>query len=560
MRVDAGAILSRLSRGVFLARRALATPHEGAPARGARTASEARRSILFVTTDQQRFDSLGATGNKIARTPTIDALAASGVLYRRAHVQNVVCMPSRSTMLTGQHPFTHGVIANGISLPEDAPGVAALLRDAGYRTALIGKAHFDPHLDLFLRFRENRLAAERSTGPWRGFDHVELATHGPLGGHHYAAWLWERHPEAVGGFGAVLAGESGGETGAPEVKLNPIARELYHTDWLADRAAAWLRSIGDAPFFLWLSFPDPHHPFDPPASEVERRVDWRDVPMPPGHPGSRERITRILAKKPRHWLDWYEGRFKNPEGGPIRFAPAALTGDRVREVNAMIHVENELIDEAVGRVLGALGARERETDVLFTSDHGELQGDFGLMFKGPYHVESLLRVPLVWRPAASAGVAPAVVDDPVGLVDLAPTFCAIAGIEAPSWMEGKALPVAPGSGRERVLTTFDSQFAPVGMHLRTIYRDGWLCTTYERSTHDLGGRFPVYWSVWGRGSRIPRYDGTEGELYDVRADPHQWENRWDDPACRRWRDELCADLRAHLPPLRSPALPVAAPT
>ena len=70
----------------------------------------------------------------------------------------------------------------------------------------------------------------------------------------------------------------------------------------------------------------------------------------------------------------------------------------------MIHVENELIDEAVGRVLGALGPREPETDVIFTTDHGELQGDFGLMFKGPYHVESLLRIPLIWRPAASTGI------------------------------------------------------------------------------------------------------------------------------------------------------------
>jgi hypothetical protein len=83
---------------------------------------------------------------------------------------------------------------------------------------------------------------------------------------------------------------------------------------------------------------------------------------------------------------------------------------------------------------------------------------------------------------------------------------------------------------------------------------------YEKTTHDRGGRFPIYWAVWGRGSQIPRYDGTEGELYDVRSDPRQWENRWNDPACRRWRDELVADLRAHLPPARHPPLRVAAPT
>ena len=79
-----------------------------------------------------------------------------------------------------------------------------------------------------------------------------------------------------------------------------------------------------------------------------------------------------------------------------------------------------------------------DTDVLFTTDHGELQGDYGLLFKGPYHCDALMRIPLVWRPAPSAGIAPAVVTDPVGHVDLAPTFCAIAGVPAPDWMQGCA--------------------------------------------------------------------------------------------------------------------------
>ena len=121
-------------------------------------------------------------------------------------------------------------------------------------------------------------------------------------------------------------------------------------------------------------------------------------------------------------------------------------------------------------------------------------------------------------------------------------------------MQGEPLPTGRGSRRERVITTFDSQFARVGMHLRTIYRDGMICTAYEPSTVDRGGRFPLMSALWLRGSRIPRYDGSEGELYDVRNDPEQWENLWDDPSRRRLRDELCADLRAHLPEERLPRL------
>lgn len=537
---------------------------EGRARRAQTSRDRARpRNILFVTTDQQRFDSIGAHGQKTARTPTFDRLAAEGVDYLRCHVQNVVCMPSRATLVTGQHPLTHGVVANGVAFPDDAPNVFAHLRRAlGYRTALIGKAHFDPHLDPTLRWDENRLAAEGSTGPFRGFEHVELATHGPLGGHHYAAWLRREHPSMTAGFGAVLSGARGGDTFAPEVKHNRVPRELYHTDWVADRTTAWLRAQDPSePWVCWMSFPDPHHPLDPPYDEVKRRIDWRDVPLPEGHVASPEKIRELLGRRPRHWLDWYEGRYRNPEGGPIGFTPSTFTADRVREVNAMIHVENELVDEAISRVLADLEARGvlADTDVVITTDHGELQGDMGLMFKGPYHVDSLLRVPLIWRAAPRANVAPARVAQPVGLVDIAPTLCSIAGAPVPDWMQGAPLPTTDDGTRERVITTFDSQFEAVGMHLRTIHRDGWTCTTYLPSD-GRGGHFPGYWAIWGRGSQVPRYDGSEGELYDTKSDPHHFENRWDDPSTRRLRDELLADLRDHMPREREEPLPFAAPT
>jgi arylsulfatase A-like enzyme len=87
------------------------------------------RKILFITTDQQRYDALGCNGGAIARTPNIDALSKSGITFDRAHPQNVVCMPSRSTMITGQHVSTHGVWMNGVPLPEDAPSIASDLRN-----------------------------------------------------------------------------------------------------------------------------------------------------------------------------------------------------------------------------------------------------------------------------------------------------------------------------------------------------------------------------------------------------------------------------------------------
>ncbi len=169
------------------------------------------RKILFVTTDQQRYDTLGCNGGTLARTPVVDALAAAGIRYERAVPQSVVCMPSRSTMLTGQYPSTHGVWMNGVPLPVDAPSVAADLHRNGYKTALIGKAHFEPFMDPFGRFTENSVArsgeetlpgrrADGTVGPHRGFDHLEFATHGAVGMLHYAQWLMANHPEAIGMF------------------------------------------------------------------------------------------------------------------------------------------------------------------------------------------------------------------------------------------------------------------------------------------------------------------------------------------------------------------------
>ncbi|MCB0964728.1 MAG: sulfatase-like hydrolase/transferase, partial [Acidimicrobiales bacterium] len=311
------------------------------------------RKILFITTDQQRYDTLGCNGGEIARTPVVDALARDGIRYERAVPQSVVCMPSRSTMLTGQHPSTHGVWMNGVPLPTEAPSVAARLRDAGYRTALVGKAHFEPFLDPFGRFAENTMSGDggaptSSGGPHRGFEHLEFATHGAMGPLHYAKWLQANHPEAASMYYPVVDGElevnaaGGGETGAPQVHDNAIERGWYHTDWVADRAISWLDGLeADDDWFCWVSFPDPHHPWDPPASELGR-VDWREVPLPAAYPADRAERERLLDGRPRHWRAWYDGSLVTNYEAPLRWVPASLTEDQIREVTARNAVEVEL--------------------------------------------------------------------------------------------------------------------------------------------------------------------------------------------------------------------------
>lgn len=521
------------------------------------------RKILFITTDQQRYDAYGCNGGAVARTPVTDALARQGVRFERPYCANVVCTPARSSILTGQHPRTHGAIANGVPLPDGAPSVAQVLADAGYRTALIGKVHFEPIADPESAWPQNRLAAQDSHGPYRGFEHVSFAGHGPIGASHYANWLRERHPVESAGFLRIFATTPGGDTGAPAVMTHQLDRGAYHTDWIANQVIEWLDGLDDADdWFCWMSFPDPHHPWDIPESE-RGRVDWRTLNLPPGHPGSNERIREILRDRPAHWLAWFDGTVPNIDAAPGDFVPAELTHDQIREINAMVHVKNELLDEAYGRVLAHIRARgwDQDTDVIVSTDHGEFQGDLGLLFKGPYHVDALMRIPLIWRPAPSTGISPAVVDQPVSQVDLAPTFCEIAGLPVPSWVQGTPLPSAADGPRRRSLIEWDSQL-DTGFRLRTIVADGWLCTAYEPTDTEYGFPRSRRYAEFGIAETdVPdliMYDGSEGELFHLDNDPHQWHNLWDDPRHAEVRERLVAEIRAAFPPERDPRLRPAA--
>jgi len=197
------------------------------------------RKILLITTDQMRHDALGCNGGIVARTPVLDRLARDGINYKRAHNQNVVCMPARATIITGQYVATHGVWMNGVALPEETPTIAHWLKRHGYHTGLFGKAHFEPWLGAPETYYENRMARLGETGPHRGFDRMELANHFYMRHSHYDVWLEQNHPDVIGGFYPMVTPQGmqntsgGGATGAIQVWDNPIPREVYHTDWVA---------------------------------------------------------------------------------------------------------------------------------------------------------------------------------------------------------------------------------------------------------------------------------------------------------------------------------------
>jgi arylsulfatase A-like enzyme len=493
-------------------------------------------NILLITTDQQRADTLGVEGSPLGATPRLDAFAREGTRYAAARTQNPLCQPARATILTGTYPSTHGVTCNGIDLPFDAAdrSVATLLGAAGYRTALIGKAHFATAFPFAPTGRVESVEGSARVdpqwrGPYFGFDHAELMLFGhnlriadlmgrwnwiygpPPFGLHYAQYLFrDGFDRGVARLEAMQPEAAGATWDITQTWRNALPEEDHPTTWTADRACEWLRTV-DGPFFGWISFSDPHHPMDAPAPWCDRYdpVDVLEV-LPAIHPDEFD-TKPSLHESLAHGVRQAQMEWANPGG-------ANYTREQMAMLTAGYYGMVAQLDHAIGRVLDTLAERGLADDtlVIITTDHGEFLGEHQMIFKGPFGYDSLLHVPLLARgPGVVAG---AVVADPVGTIDLAPTMLQAAGLDVPSWMEGRPL---DGSPREHVLTENDfSILASIPMRTLTT-------TRYKLHHYDAA---PI------------------GELYDLQEDPGEIVNRFGDPAYTAIRSDLEAlldDVRNH---------------
>lgn len=401
---------------------------------------DTRPNILVILTDQQRKDSLGCYGNRVCQTPNLDRLASSGMRFDRNYVANPICMPNRLSLFTGQHIHNHGLWTNGLLLQErkTIPGVFG---EAGYQTASIGKIHFTP----FGGEENNRecgpmwARGDGDTdwhGPYWGFEHVELTIGHTQPTAHYGEWF-----RANGGTDDMLARNKVSTHG--DCVVRPMPPELHDSAFVARRAEAFIASERDQsrPFFLVASFPDPHHPFDPPADLAER--------YPVTAPATPVGTPEDLVTRPAHYRQHHEGRWHR-KGVGTAGRPDGISDEHARERTALTHAMVDLIDQNVGVILEALertGLAEN-TVVVFTSDHGELLGDHGLWAKGPFFYEGLVNTPLIVRaPGMAAGaVSQALFSD----VDLAPTLCSLAGVETPVWVDGCSQKAVLAGEKERV--------------------------------------------------------------------------------------------------------------
>ena len=337
-----------------------------------------RPNILWICTDQQRFDTLGCYGNKFVKTPNLDRLAACGVRFTRAYCQAPVCAPSRASFLSGRYPRTCRVRQNGQDIPEDEILVTRLFHDAGYACGLSGKLHLSDCAPAACPTIERRINDGYDYFAW---SHDNNTPNDWLM-NSYSHWLRaqgvENHRPVREDCRFVLTG---------------LPAEYSQAKWCADCAIEFMQAaaVKNRPWVFSFNCFDPHHPFDPPAEYLERYLPILDqIPLPDYVQG--ELATKTPPQRKEH---------RGAYGIKGNFPYDEMTEYDHRLVRAACYAMCDLIDVQVGRMLRYLeeSGQLENTIILFHSDHGESLGDHGMYLKGCYFYESNVHVPLIlsWK-------------------------------------------------------------------------------------------------------------------------------------------------------------------
>lgn len=363
-----------------------------------------RPNLLLIMTDQHRWDHLGCLGIQPVDTPNIDRLVARGTRFSHCCTNSPVCAPARISLATGKHAEHTGALDNQAYASRNHETYYQRLRDADYRVGVVGK------LDLAKPDPYNGLDGQRPSAYRWGFTHP-LECEGKMhAGQHrspigpYTAFLAERGLLAA--FHEDYAERA--KRYATACWDSVLPTEAFEDHFIGQQSVRWLRERPtDFPWHLFVSFVGPHDPFDPP-SEYADRVRGLEVPAAIEDSGTTrpEAFHRNVAQRSKQGVD------------------RTVIAETKRQYIAAI----KLIDDQIGEIIAAVEARGEldNTVVVFTSDHGEMLGDFGMFTKSvPY--DGALRVPLVVAgPGIEAGVER---DTMVELSDLNPTLCELAGLD-----------------------------------------------------------------------------------------------------------------------------------
>jgi len=371
--------------------------------------------------------------------------------------------------------------------------------------------------------------------PYYGFQSVDLVTrHGDRCGGDYLRWALAREPEFATLVGRDNAYPAPGYT-THEGWRTRVPESLYSTTFVAERCVQRLQEFArtpDAPFFLFCSFPDPHHPWTPPGRYWDLYRP-HDMPLEPAYwAGADDGSWDASQRTGLPHLDHYRNQRDRAGAVGQGASPIPVTGTyactprEAREAIALTYGMLAMVDDAVGRITGALEqlGLSRDTVVVYTSDHGDYMGDHQMMLKSSMHYQGLVRTPFVWSDPAASAQAGSSRSQLTGAIDVTRTMLARAG-------------VAPADGMQ-------------GLDLGPLLRDPAQATREALLIEDEDHRTPAWLGMRSRTRtlltqrhRLTLYRATPwGELYDLQEDPHELRNLWDVPGAAGLRAALTEQL------------------
>jgi uncharacterized sulfatase len=432
-------------------------------------------NFVFIMTDTQGANIVGAYGHSELNTPNIDNLARNGVRFDRAYTSCPLCTPARAAIFSGMYANLAGPWANELSFRDNVRTMGQRFQDSGYRTAYVGKWHLDGH-DYF------------GTG---------VCPAGWEDAYWYDAcrYLKELGPEQAQLW-------RGGLNSLEQLKAHDIWPEFTMAHRVSNRAIDFLETHAGQPFLLSISYDEPHHPFTCPPKYAERFEEYT-YPVGPG-------AMDDLENKPSHHREWADGH---------RPQVTSHMESNGHWRDPLYFGCNSFVDHEIGRVLDAVQKHAPEdTYIIFTSDHGAMMGAHQLHDKGPAMYEEITRVPFIVK-APKGADGGAVNSTLVNHVDLLPTMLDLAGLEVAPVMAGRSL--APLlSGKEDPDRSVMIEFNRFGLG------------------HEyMGGLQPIRCIVHDHHKLVVNLLYTD-ELYDLKEDPSELNNLIEDPDYARIRDAL----------------------
>lgn len=462
-----------------------------------------RPNIVFIFPDQQRGDVAGYVGNSIAKTPNLDKLAKSSVVFSRCITNSPVCMPARMSLMSGNHPCEHGMWSNNVDGDTQTPNHVRNIRDAGYRTAQVGKVHLHVRRPGDGHSRDHAYKMHE----WGFDDTVELRD---IMAYAVAECYYTDFLEEKGNLDAfrsymkvAVRGENQGLMMPWETPPSMLPDEQSLDMFTAHKAIEWLENYdSNQPFYLQVMFPGPHNPFD---STVADRALYDSETMPlsilGGHAGP---VSRQVAQSRKN------GRL------------AGMTPSQDRLMRTYYYAKVTHIDRCIGLVVDALEkcGKLDNTWIIYTSDHGEMLGDHGCRNKALFY-EGALQVPLLIRPpGGAAGWRSSALTDHLDLVE---TMLEITGANTLAGAEYRT------SLFDKVLGGYTATGAQSGKHVA--FSEVRLFSMVRTDRYKLA---------------VDSLTREPLELYDMASDPSELSNEVENPTFSDVREDLTAN---HLDPL-----------